>query len=449
MLSITKSLPNSTNYSSTSATETRSLINLPHSHLRTQNAPTLSIITDGGLTFSREYLEQADHLATFPTSTIYCNELIGGTALCRSQFFLKELKNRIQRGEFSPYIPVFVFMHGVLADGELMLTDQHDSFRIPASVLFHVLAGSSTVPAPGNTRQAPVVLSCCMAEKCAGSLAGYPRPVLINGSRHELSHVDADAVFRRCIYEVQKSWNAGETVDADQLFEAIASTSGEPVHRIEGGDWLTHDVLRSVTSIDSIDGSQEILYLRAMLAHGSADKLAEAILLFGMDGLRSHFDWDAEQRSGFSVFWFMLDSDARDIEAKIVLLAALGEDIDQTDESGNTMLHDVCLWRTSDDDEITGCPLLAELLLANGADPLAENDEGLTPVDLAGQSNNEKLIILFDIDADRSKYPILQVAGLLAASLRDGRQSIVSLLQELNVQSANALPLMESVDNDT
>lgn len=70
------------------------------------------------------------------------------------------------------------------------------------------------------------------------------------------------------------------------------------------------------------------------------------------------------------------------------------------------------------------------------------------PVNLAGDSDIEKLIVSFDIDADRNKHPILQVAGLLATSIRDGGQSIVSLLQELGDQSLNSLPVIEAVDND-
>ena len=409
----------------------------------------VSIITDGGTTFSRAYLEREDHISPLPSSTIYCNELIGGTPLSRSRYFLEDIKLKIQRGEFSPHIPVLVFMHGVMENGELMLTDHHDSFRMPASVLFHALASHGKISDSDKNKLAPIVLSCCMAEQFASSLRSYPRPVIINGSRHKLFQMDADMVFRRCIHEVKKSWHAGLPVDTDQLFDAIGSTSGEPVHRIVEDEWLTHDVLHSVTSIDEIDGSQEILYLRAMLSHGSANKFAEAILLFGMEGLRSHFDWDPEKRSGFSAIWFMLDSDARDIEAKIVLLAALGEDIDQTNSAGNTMLHDVCLWRTSEDDKIIGCPMLAELLLANGADPLAENDEGLTPVDLAGQSDNETLIKLFDVDADRSNYPKLQAAGLLAMSISDGRESIVSLLRETGVQLPGTLQPVKTVASNT
>ncbi len=55
------------------------------------------------------------------------------------------------------------------------------------------------------------------------------------------------------------------------------------------------------------------------------------------------------------------------------------------DEDGITPLHYAVLYRSYD---------ATQLLLAAGADPLITNIEGLTPIDLARDNNDEKLLLL-------------------------------------------------------
>lgn len=389
----------------------------------------LSIITDGGLRFDRRHLEDPSRRPEFPLCALYCNELTGAGPEERGRALLAEIRQRKAAGEFSPFVPTLVFTHGEVVNGELMLTDAHGSFRIPATVLLEVLASASGLPASMQGRPAPVVLSCCMAEHVAASLQGYARPVLINGSRRNLSHLDAEAVFGRVIYETAQAWQHGRSVDTDQLFDALSRTSGEPVHRIEQDDWLTHHVLTSVTSLDEINAEQEVLYLIAKLSHGSVEQLAEAVLLFGTEPLHSHFHWSPADARSNPVLWHLVLCDARDLPHKLVLLLALGEQIDQTDQAGNTLLHDVCLWE-GDDELPAGDELMARLLLANGANPLAENDGGITPVDLAEGSGNEELIAVFRPDADTDDYPDMRPAGLLARAEGEGWGAVATLLRQ-------------------
>ncbi len=328
-------------------------------------------------------------------------------------------------------------MHAEYLNGELLLTDRHGSVQLPAVVLFHWLAQKDGLPASfqRNMPLAPIVLSCCYAERIASELKHYPRPVLINASRYELAHNDAEMVFRRCITEAERAWQKGRPLDADQLFDAMSHTSGEPVHRIEAGNWETYHLLRSGTALEDIDGSQELLYLQAMLAHGSVNRLAEALLLFGLDGLHSYFHWDRASREGNPVLCYLANVDARELAAKILLLTALGEDIDQSDFDGNTLLHCACSCAGSDDDDLEGDEIFARLLLANGADPLVENDEGMTPVDLAGMTENEELIALFDPDADTSDYDNFRLGRMLERARAEGWDAVLSLLREHGIDA--------------
>ncbi len=434
--------------SSTATTATTAIANRRLPAAGTQGQPVLSVITDGGSRFDRRHLEDPARRPDFPVSALYCNELVGAGPLERGRALLDEIRRRKADGEFSPFVPTLVFTHGDVINGELMLTDSHGSFVIPASVLLTMLGSTTGLPASMQGQPAPIVLSCCKAEQVATSLAGFSRPVLINGGRKNLSHLDAESVFQRVLHETGQAWQDGGQVDTDQLFDAISRTSGEPVHRIEQDDWLTHHVLTSVTSLDEINAEQEVLYLIAKLSHGSVEQLAEALLLFGMEPLQSHFHWSPGDPRSNPVLWHLVGCDARDLPHKLVLLLALGEDIQQTDDAGNTLLHDVCLWQ-GDDELPAGDELMARLLLANGANPLAENDAGETPADLADASGNEELVAAFAPDADDSDYPEMGPAGLLTRAQEAGWGAVVSLLREAQQQADHAshAQMMENSDS--
>lgn len=413
-----------------------------------QGMPALSVITDGGRRFDRQHLEDPSRRPPFPLSALYCNELAGAGPEERGRALLSEIRRRKASGEFSPFVPTLVFTHGEVINGELMLTDTHGSFLMPASVLLSLLGSFAGLPASMQGRPAPIILSCCKAEHIVRSLDGFPRPVLINGSRRNLAHLDAETVYQRVIYETAQAWQDGKQADTDQLFDVISRTSGEPVHRIEQDDWLTHHVLTSVTSLDEINGEQEILYLIAKLAHGSVEQLAEALLLFGTEPLHSHFPWSPGDKLANPVLWHLVTCDARDLPHKLVLLLALGEAVDQTDEAGNTLLHDVCLWQ-GDDDLPAGDEMMARLLLANGANPLAENDAGVTPAELAEASGNEELHAVFDPDADDSDYPAMRPAGLLKRAEEEGWGAVITLLRETleRPDHADQVQMIENSDS--
>ncbi len=410
--------------------------------------PALSIITDGGHRFDRRHLDDPARRPAFPVSALYCNELVGAGPEARGRALLDEIRRRKTDGEFSPFVPTLVFTHGEVINGELMLTDAQGSFLMPATVLLRLLDSAAGVPASMQGTPAPIVLSCCKAEHVATSLQGLSRPVLINGSRRNLSHLDAESVFQRVIFETGQAWLNGAQVDSEQLFDAISRTSGEPVHRIAQDDWLTHHVLTSVTSLDEINAEQEVLYLIAKLSHGTVEQLAEALLLFGTEPLRSHFHWSAGDPRSNPVLWYLTGCNARDLPHKLVLLLATGEAIDQTDEDGNTLLHEVCLWQ-GDDDLPAGDEMMARLLLANGANPLAVNDAGITPVDLAEGSGNEELIAAFAPDADDSDFAAMRPAGLLARAQEEGWGAVVTLLRDVLPPADHAVnvQMMENSDS--
>ena len=448
MLSIASSSSTDFAYAMTSSMATTATANKRLDSTGRQGQPVLSVITDGGSRFDRRHLEDPVRRPDFPVSALYCNELVGAGPLERGRALLDEIRRRKADGEFSPFVPTLVFTHGDVINGELMLTDAHGSFLIPASVLLAVLGSVAGLPASVRGQPAPIVLSCCKAEQVAASLEGFSRPVLINGSRRNLSHLDAESVFQRVLYETGQAWQDGGRVDTDQLFDTISRTSGEPVHRIEQDDWLTHHVLTSVTSLDEINAEQEVLYLIAKLSHGSVEQLAEALLLFGTEPLHSHFHWSPGDPRSNPVLWYLVECDARDLPHKLVLLLALGQDIHQTDEAGNTLLHDVCLWQ-GDDDLPAGDEMMARLLLANGANPLAENDAGETPVELADASGNEALVAVFEPDADASDHAAMGPVGLLERAQEEGWGAVVSLLREAQERHdhASQAQMMENSDS--
>lgn len=403
--------------------------------------PSLSIIVDGGEGFNRKTVERLIKVPGFALSIIDCSELVGANPVERGLALLREIRRLTEAGEFSPFIPTAAFLHGTVQNGELILQGENGSFSIPAIVLLHALSVTQALPATASFESpcAPFVLSCCKAGHFAQFLPDSPRPVLISGGEHNVYGPDALAVMIRCIKEAQYAWMDGKALDTERLFDAISHTSGEPLHRIEQGQWQTHEVLHSVTSLDEIDPRQEVLYLCAMLAYGSVDQLAEALLLFGTDPLHRHFPYDSQSPARSNpVLWHLATNKTRDFLPKLVLLLALGEDVNQKNGKGNTLLHDACKWPHDDDDRVTGNETLARVLLANGANPYAQNRLCLMPSDLAQYSENDELIALFDPEAGSGNHPEFGPAGLMQKARRSGWGSVASLLEELGIEEIRA-----------
>ncbi len=392
--------------------------------------PALLIISHGGDRANRRFMENPLSRPPFPTHGIYCDELPGTTPQERGVALLDEIRALATRGVLTNEVPTILYFHGEVDQGELMLSDEAGSISLPAVVLLNLLSKPDPCARPGPGRPAPIVLSCCHAKAVLPALAPIARPVLLNGGKHAIEQLDAESVIQRTLVEVESAWRSGNPLSADTLFDALGRTSGETLRLVEPHRCEVHHPLRSAQSPDQVGGSQEILYLRATLSHGSADKLAEALCFFGLDGLHSHFN-----PLHNPVLWYLVDSSARDIYCKIALLLALGEPIDQTNEDGNTLLHDACCCGADDDghgdDGGIGSVTMAKLLLANGADALAVNDDGLTPNDLAQASGNPALVSLFADDTDRSGDAYYQPAALLSRARRDGRTHLVSLLEGL------------------
>ena len=210
----------------------------------------------------------------------------------------------------------------------------------------------------------------------------------------------------------------------------LASTSGEPVQLVGRGDWITHELLQSTTSLHRVGQRQRQLYLRAQLVNGSADDLAEALLLFGLAPL-------CEGRKTMPVLHVLGRTVRRNMVAKFLLLIAAGVPVDQRDKRGETLLHRACRLDPHGDypaplaEVVATRRRLARLLLANGADPLAENHRGDTPVDLAGDSGEEELISLFDPDADTSDFDLMRPAILRAYAEKRQWRNVMSLLDEI------------------
>lgn len=399
------------------------------------NPVTISIIVDGGVGFDRKAVERLIKVPGFKASIIDCSELVGANRVERGLALLDEIRRRKASGEISGGIPAGIFLHACVKNGELMLSDEHDSFSLPAAVLFHAMASDATPSTSCAAAQpAPVLLSCCKAAEFAKSLGNYPRPVLISGGEYNVYGPDANAVMIRFVQEAQLARLNGKALDTDRLFDVISHTSGEPLHRIEGAHWETHDVLTSVTSLDEIDARQEFFYLCAVLCNGTVDDFAEAVLLFGMEPLRRRFNQAPKGgQAPEPVLWQLVLRNTRDLMAKLVLLLALGEDIEQKNRKGNTLLHDACKWRMDDDDETIGNVELAEVLLANGASIYSKNARGLMPTDLAQASGNDDLNALLFSDRSSHARPELRPAGLHALARQCGWGSVVSLLTELGV----------------
>ncbi len=386
--------------------------------------PVLAIITDGGYRTDRSYLEDPVRRPPFPTCTIYCNELPGTTPIERGNALLEQISALHGSGELPRDVPTVLLFHGVIDNGELMLCDSEGRFMIHALVLLSRL--SQTDEAASAAPPAPILLSCCHAKRILPSLGQLARPVLLNGGKHELGQLDAECVYEKTLGEVENAWRSGEALSTRVLFDALSCTSGETLRLAEHGRCIAHHPLRSATDIDQISGNQEILHLRAVMAHGRVNRLAETLQALGFEAFLSYFD-----PSGNPALWYLVDVNARDLFPKVALLLALGEPVDQANACGNTLLHDACTNAGGDDEDNAGAGRMARLLLANGADPLAVNAEGKTPADLAREAGDAGLAALLagdDAFIDRASY---QPARLLQRAREQEWNAVVALLEEI------------------
>lgn len=399
-----------------------------------------SIIVDGDRPFDRKTLETAGLLPASPHTVLYCSELTGDTPVARGLALLSEIRRRQANGEFSVRTPVLIFMHASMRSGELLLGDRRGRLTMPLKVLLHAL--SRELPAPDDGRAAaepaPVVLSACEAGAAASSLQDFPRTVLINGGEHGLFQGDARAVFRSCLRIAEQGWHRGEPVPAARWFEQLAAVSGEVLHQTGKGEWVVHDPIASSSSLRSIGREQASLCVRAKLGHGSVDDLAEVLLLFGTAAL--------EHEGSPPPMHHLLLAKAEDLQAKIVLLAALGVSVDQRDRRGNTLLHRLCKSRigAASEDEEEGRIVLVRLLLANGADPEATDRAGRTPRELAARRGPPSLVAAFDPQPAAIDRPSAGPAGLRVAAAAQGWQSVLSLLDE----PQQAMDVDEDDDDD-
>lgn len=390
-------------------------------------APAMSVLVDGAAPLDRASLEDPAGGLHVPASTLFASELEGATPFDKGLALLNQVRARKAAGEFSAYQPALLFFHGMVQEGELILTDARGSFQLPAIVLLHALSSELKTPAAAHDprRPAPIVLSCCFAEHLASVLRDFPRPVLINGSEHELDVLDAQAVFRVSARVAEAAWRADRAVCADELFDALSSTSGDSVHQLAQGEWLTHTLPFSTASLSGLDDSQAAFYLRAMLIRGTADEFAEALLLFGTAPLH-------RLDPSITPLQYLLEFATFDMASKLQLLLVAGEDADAADDDGHTLLHTVCETDgvSEEEDAEEAYELrwrLARILLAYGADPQVANHAGVTPAELARASGHPALASLFGHDANPGT-PAWHQAALRTAALQRGWQSVLSLL---------------------
>ena len=385
-----------------------------------------SIIVDGEFPFDRKTLEASGRLPATPHSILYCSELPGASHVERGLALLAEIRRRKAGGEFSAFTPTLLFLHGTVHNGELLLGDSQGRIRVPAQVLLHEL--STELDTAGALAAAPVVLSGCEAGGAAEALKNFRRPVLINGCEETLLVDDAEAMFDASVRLAEGNWLLGQRPDPVPWFEKLGSVTADTLHLVGHGEWTIHDLMSSATSLGSASPQQAGLLLRKMILRGSVNDFAEALQLFGTDALHAHPEWTPTMH-------FILDADAPAMLAKIVLLCALGVSVDQNDAKGRTLLHRVCSIATGqacrrDPKMLVDVTRLARMLLANGANPDAKDDDGVTPRALAAQGGHPNLIAAFKSDLAGRDLPTLGPAGLRIAAEKHRWTCVISLLDD-------------------
>jgi hypothetical protein len=388
---------------------------------------SVSMLVDGEAPFDRATLETSGILPATPYSILYLSELSGATPTERGLSLLAEIHRRKKTGEFSADTPTLLFLHSTIRNGELLVGDWHGRLAIPLSVVLHALSKELLEPAHGRpaSEPAPVVVSGCGAGAAAEQLQDFPRPILINASEHSLFEGDARAVFGACLKIAERSWRDGRPLLAAQWFERLASVSGDVLHQTGEGEWLTHDPIGSTSSLSSMSRQQARLCMRAKLMQAGVNDVAEALQLFGMAAL------DLEGAS--PPLHFLLETDAPELRAKIILLAALGVPIDQRDAHGSTLLHRLCA------PELPGAEIevdperrvvLARMLLACGADPEARNSAGHTPRALAARNGPPSLQAAFDPARIALDRPATTTANLRNTAMGQQWDHVLSLLDD-------------------
>lgn len=387
-------------------------------------ACSFSAIVTGEPPFDREGLEAAGHLPTAPHSIVYCSELPGDTPLARAQALLTEIRQRKARGEFSAFIPTTLCLHGTMRSGELMVGGSEDDVEIPLSVLLRTLSSELFDPfgvQPGRG-PAPLVLSMCFAGEEAPHLLDFPRPVIINASKHRLFIDDAHATFRTSVQLAEHGWRTGTVLPAGLWFDHLTSVSGDVMHQTGQGEWLVHDPISSSASLASMSREQAGLTLRAKMMHGSVDDLAEALLLFGTGAL--------EADGSLPPMHFLGCPGVAERNEKILLLAAAGVPLDQRDQWGNTLLHLLCDPGQSDA-ELGTSPdsraALVRLIAANGGNPAITNHAGQTPLELAAAGGR---VALLEALRQRPAPPAVGPANLRIAARAQGWDNVLSLLDD-------------------
>lgn len=389
---------------------------------------SLAIISSGDWPFDQATLEAPEAQPHSTFSTLYCNQLPGETPIERGRALLDEIARRKASGEFGPQTLVVLMLHGGLDNGELMLCDATATLCLPAATVLGVLAHGSRASADTGP-VAPIVLSACHAELIVERLDRLERPVLVNGGRHALVPSDAQAVLQACVRHAEVCWREGRTVEAASLFDTLSSVSGEVLHLRDSNEWIEHRLLESSASLHDIDPRQAGLHIDAMLSHGSADELAESLLLFGLQAFR-------RISPSMPPLHRAIGGCNEELIEKVQLLLAIGEDVNETDDDGDTALHWACMidpeWlegRQPQPEELVLRHDLARRLLENGADPKLENEAGLSPEELAANFG-QPLAYLLRPDNRMDDKSQQRTEGLRDKARRQGWESVISLLAD-------------------
>lgn len=387
-------------------------------HAKSRQKPDLLVITYNDGPSGKTIRDEALQNAGLDCKTILCDELPGQNNEERGAALLAML------AQADSTVPTIVHLHAEVKNGELILYDAAGSIALSASTLLHQLAQEGSENA--EQAAAPVLLSCCHARELVKELLATGqqprRPLIINGGKHELNMLDASHLQLAMIAELGAGKRGRFQLSAGQLFERLQPVTGEPLTLLapEGND--EHRPLKAAGDPADIGALQQTLYLRAKLVHGSADKLAAAFLALGFDAYQSHFDPESNP-----ALRFMAETPSKDFPHKLVLMLALGEDPNQQDEEGDSLLHLAC---AADDDGAGGDLAMARIMLANGADPNLPNHHGQTAFDLARAAGDAEMLALLSERNPAVAFADCLPGRLLAHAAGQGWSAVVRLMLE-------------------
>lgn len=414
--------------------------------VRSQPA-SIAIISSGEWPFDQATLEAPHMRPQAPFAALYCDQLPGNTSTERGLALLDEVVRRRASGEFGPQTLVVLMLHGAIENGELMIGDTQASIFLPATVLLNALASGSRLN-DDSLPVAPILLSACHAEGIAGALGRLERPVVINGGRDPLLPADAQAVLQACVRHADACWREGRAVQAASLFETLSSVSAETLYLSDDDGLTEHRLLQSSSSLRHIHPLQAGLHVQTMLDHGSADELAESLLLFGLHAYRKF-------SPAIPPLHCVVNGCAEELMEKVQLLLAIGVDVNEADPDGDTALHLVCTedpqWAEYDvapEEELILRHNLARRLLENGADADVENNDSYSPADLADDIGRP-LSELFLMDPPVEVKSQQRTQELIARARHDGWTSVVSLLNNPQLAMGTGGYESHSSDDDT